>query len=70
MEFMELRKNDTVVWAGKTVDGPDYWNQEGNFEFRLVVVDDGGNVSPTVYYKRAEMNWPQLSTPDRWSDHN
>jgi hypothetical protein len=32
-------------WMGKTVGGPDYLNRNGLFEFRLVAVDGGGNVS-------------------------
>jgi hypothetical protein len=33
------------VWMGKTAGGPDYSGQDGTYEFRLQVIDEGGNVS-------------------------
>lgn len=32
-------------WLGRTVGGPNYLNRNGQFEFELVTVDGGGNVS-------------------------
>jgi hypothetical protein len=32
-------------WMGKTAGGPDFRNRNGTFNFRLVAVDGGGNVS-------------------------
>ena len=48
MKVPVSRTHDTVAhWYGKTVNGPDYRRVRGTYEFRLVVVDGGGNVSAT-----------------------
>lgn len=45
--LMKSRANSTeaAFWLGKTVGGPDYFGVDGTYEFRLQVVDEGGNVS-------------------------
>jgi hypothetical protein len=74
MKFMKLRKNDYVVWGGRTVDGPDYYGQEGEYEFRCVVVDESGNVSPTVFHRQQfkvghTSGWHNVEPGHRYSDH-
>jgi hypothetical protein len=61
-------------WMGQTVGGPNYHNRNGNFEFRLVAVDRGGNVSSLVS-RTVRIEWhgsrincinkPWRSDPDR-----
>jgi hypothetical protein len=43
--LMETDLSTMAFWLGKTTDGPDYRGQNGAFEFRLQVIDQGGNVS-------------------------
>jgi hypothetical protein len=48
-QFFPVRSNTTdthlAFWMGKTVNGPDYGGEQGNFEFQIEAVDPGGNVS-------------------------
>ena len=69
LNFLKLNKNDVVSWLGNTHNGPDYWGQAGIYEFRIVVVDQGGNVSAKRFYKKQDLGWSDFDTkPDRWSD--
>ncbi|GAC1434327.1 MAG: hypothetical protein NVSMB51_01210 [Solirubrobacteraceae bacterium] len=46
-----------IFWTGETVGGPNFWGQSGDYDFRLVAIDEGGNVSA----ERAQVihvNWP------------
>lgn len=45
--FERVRTERDMVgfWLGKTTGGPDFQGQNGTYEFRLVAVDQGGNVS-------------------------
>src|SRR5262249_34094449 len=43
--LMESPMQQGAIWMGKTGDGTDFYGQNGAFEFRLQVVDEGGNVS-------------------------
>jgi len=38
-------KQYVLYWAGKTEDGPDYYGSNGTFNFRVLAIDAGGNVS-------------------------
>ena len=38
-----------VWWLGKTVDGPDYYNQNGTFTFRINATDPGAGTSETQF---------------------
>jgi hypothetical protein len=50
--FLEVRANTDeqllAWWTGATVEGPNYHGQAGTFEFRIVAIDNGGNVSPLL----------------------
>jgi len=60
MNLMELPHSQSIYWFGKTADKtskpPDYWGDDGRYEFRLEVVDQGGNVSVTRYFIR-NLEW-------------
>jgi hypothetical protein len=53
-------------WLGKTDGGPDYWGQDGTFEFRVQVIDEGGNVSDESATE-VTMTWP--SERPAWADY-
>ena len=58
--LMKSRANgsgEAAFWWGKTVGGPDYRGQNGTFEFRLQVIDEGGNVSDEVQTE-VMLSWP------------
>lgn len=69
INIKEMDKESKIFWCGRTGNGKDYWGQPGTYEFRLVVMDQGGNVSDTAFFTR-EMEWPEsLFTPNnRCSD--
>jgi hypothetical protein len=72
MKFMKMNKSDYVFWHGRTVNGPDFWGQEGTFEFRCVVIDEAGNVSPTIF-RKVEFkvgNTSGWSRPNPWNRHS
>jgi len=69
INIKEMDKESKIFWCGRTGNGKDYWGQPGTYEFRLVVMDQGGNVSDTSFFTR-EIEWPEsLFTPNnRCSD--
>lgn len=48
---------EAAFWLGKTAGGPDYRGQDGAFEFRLQVIDQGGNVSDE-HSTEVTITWP------------
>jgi hypothetical protein len=46
-----------AYWMGKTAGGPDYKGQDGDFTFRVVAVDCGGNVSALLAVTQ-NIQWP------------
>ena len=45
-----------VWWLGKTVDGPDYYNQNGTFTFRISASDAGGGTSE-IQFTSVRIEW-------------
>ena len=70
MNLMELAhdQSQSVYWFGKTADkdadGPDYWGTRSEYEFRLEVADQGGNVSETRFFK-LDLEWPPIGKKER-----
>jgi hypothetical protein len=58
MKSRAYGSGEAAFWLGKTVGGPNYLGQDGRFEFRLQVVDEGGNVSNEVQTE-VTITWPQ-----------
>lgn len=48
---------EAAFWLGKTAGGPDYRGQDGTFQFRLQVIDQGGNVS-NEHSTEVDITWP------------
>ncbi|WPB77633.1 HEAT repeat domain-containing protein [Archangium violaceum] len=57
--FMKIPQSENVFafWAGKTQGGPDFSGENGTYEFRLQVVDCGGNVSDQQMVE-VSVDWP------------
>ena len=58
-QFQVVPVGDDVraYWTGKTAGGPDYEGQDGDFTFRIVAVDRGGNVSELQAITQT-IQWP------------
>lgn len=58
-QFHVVPARDAVCayWTGKTAGGPDYEVQDGDFTFRIVAVDRGGNVSELQAITQT-IQWP------------
>lgn len=54
-------KQYVLFWAGKTEDGPDYYGRNGIFNFRIVAIDAGGNVSEQQSID-IHIEWPLYSS--------
>jgi hypothetical protein len=48
---------EAAFWIGKTAGGPDFSGHDGTFEFRLQVIDQGGNVSDEQSTE-VTIDWP------------
>ncbi len=59
--FKQVRANTSdrlyAWWLGKTVNGPDHWKKNGNFTFRILALDGGGNIS-AQYSHTLPIQWP------------
>lgn len=64
VRLKEMDKADVLVWIGKTVQGPDYRGVNGQYEFKLVAVDRGGNTSAEVVVK-VDVQWGVLDLKRR-----